>query len=478
VWPENAWTFSTPEAQGIDSVALGQAIETIRNEHIRVHSLFVERNGYAVLDAYFFPFADNETHDLASVTKSVTSTLVGIAQGENRIASLDQPISSLVHVPQAVNGDTRKERITLAQLLSMSSGLDCRGNPGENVLREMVESPHWAEFMLGRPLAYEPGSTFEYCGGSMHLVSAALTRATGQTALDLAQRNLFAPLGITQVTWPVDPDGVSHGFAGLELLPRDAAKLGHLWLHRGQWKDQQLVPADYMIAALTAHASVEAGVYYGYGMWLYPSHTPYDFEANGRGGQRITVVPEQNLVEVVTSGGADANRVAPLLAAAIRANRPLPPNPAGANWLAKMEKWAALPPAALPPQALPDWAPTIAGKTFLVSANPLGVHSLAFAFGAPSEAVVRFGFANGVVEDHAIGLDGVPRISVNTISGHHVALVGRWTGDGFDLDYDEIARIDDFRLHIVPDGEGLSIHLTEREGLADMMLAATPAVVQ
>src|ERR1700723_940522 len=176
VWPETSWTFSTPEAQGIDSEALAEAIEAIRNNNIPVHSLFVERNGYAVLDVYFFPFADNETHDLASVTKSVTSTLVGIAQGQHRLARLDQPIVSLLPVNQTAAADPRQQRITLANLLSMTSGLDCRGNPAENVLGEMEQSPHWADFMLARPQAFDPGTTFEYCGGSMHVVSAALSR--------------------------------------------------------------------------------------------------------------------------------------------------------------------------------------------------------------------------------------------------------------------------------------------------------------
>ena len=477
MWPETSWTFSTPEAQGIDSEALAEAIEAIRNNNIPVHSLFVERNGYAVLDVYFFPFADNETHDLASVTKSVTSTLVGIAQGQHRLGSLDQPIVSLLPVTQTAVADPRKQRITLANLLSMTSGLDCRGNPAENVLGEMEQSPHWADFMLARPQAFDPGTTFEYCGGSMHVVSAALSRAVGESAFDLAHQFLFAPLAITQAVWPVDPDGVSYGFAGLELQPRDAAKLGHLWLHRGLWKDQQLVPNDYMDAALTPRASVQPGVQYGYGMWLYPSHASYDFQANGRGGQRITVVPEQNLVEVATAGGVDENRIAPLLAEAVKANRPLPPNPVGVAWLAKIVAWAALPPVAYAPQAAPQWLSALAGKTWLVSANPLGFHSLSLAFGTSGEGVMRFGFANGNVEDHPFGFDGVPRMSVNRASGHRVALLGRWSDNAFDLDYDEIARINAYRLHIVPVDNGLSIRITERSGLADITLTATLAAV-
>ena len=119
----------------------------------------------------------------------------------------------------------------------------------------------------------------------------------------------------------------------------------------------------------------------------------------------------------------------------------------------------------------------LAGKTWLLGANPLGVHSLSLAFGMSGEGVIRFGFANGTVEDHPFGLDGVPRISVNRASGHRVALVARCSDTAFDLDYDEIARINDYRLHIVPADNGLSIHITERSGLADITLTAMPAAV-
>ena len=180
----------------------------------------------------------------------------------------------------------------------------------------------------------------------------------------------------------------------------------------------------------------------------------------------------------MTSGGADANRVAPLLADAVKANRPLPANPVADAWLASIVAWAALPPVPYAPAVAPQWASTIAGKSWLVSANPLGLRSLSLAFGTSGEGVIRFGFASGTIEDHPFGLDGVPRISVNTATGHRVALVGRWSDNAFDLDYDEIARINDYRLHFVPDANGLSIRITERTGLADITLTATQAATQ
>lgn len=472
IWPTAGWQSATPESQGVDSNALAYAIETIRARHLPVHSLFVERNGYVVLDATFFPYHADETHDLASVTKSVVSTLVGIAQRDQRIGDLDQPVSTFLP-RENLGADPAKSRITLANLLSMTSGLDCRAPAGVNLLREMEQSPDWITFTWNLPQTWAPGSMFAYCAGNMHIVSAALTQATGESAFALAGAELFAPLGITQARWATDLYGNSHGFADLELAPRDAARLGYLWLHYGRWETQQIVPAEYLRQALTGHASVQAGIQYGYGFWLYPGHAPYDFEANGRGGQRITVIPSQKTVEVVTSGGVDANTIAPLLAAAIYPT-PLEPDPQGDARLASDITAAATPPDPVAPNIVPAWAASISGRTYAVSDNELRLRTIRLSFSNPYQASVQFAFASGVTTEYPVGLDGVPRLSLDAPSGHRVAMTGYWRQNAFDLDYNTVALIDDYQLHIVPAPDGLSIHLSDRDGPANATLTAVP----
>jgi CubicO group peptidase (beta-lactamase class C family) len=472
LWPTKGWLKSTPEAQGIDSAALADAIETLRTKNVPIHSLLIERNGRIVVDAYFFPFADNEPHDVASITKSVTSTLVGIAAGEHAVIDVNEPVASLL--PGWAVADPRKAQITLAQLLSMTSGLDCSApDQGRSPLAQMETSPHWATYMLNRPISSDPGSRFEYCGGSMHIVSASLTRATGRSALDFGRETLFAPLGITDVVWPADPDGISHGFADLRLEPRDLARLGYLWLHDGRWDSVQVVPSAYLEAALAPHANVQPGVQYGYGMWLYPGHTPYDFEANGRGGQRIVVVPQLNTVVVITGGGMDANEVMSLIARAFVSDKALAANTLGEARLETAISLAAAAPVSGAAPALPDIARILAANSWFLPPNPLGVQSMTFNFPSPGQGSVHFGFADGTGEDHSIGLDGSPRLSRNTQSGLPVAVTGRWTVGSFELQYDEIARINAYRLVMTPALTGLSIHLTERSGLADVTMTAT-----
>jgi CubicO group peptidase (beta-lactamase class C family) len=470
-WPTLGWLSSTPEEQGVDSGALADAIDALKARNIPIHSLLIERNGHIVLDAYFYPFADHEPHDVASITKSVTSSLVGIAMAEHAPIDVNAPILSLL--PGEPATDPRKTQITLGHLLSMTSGLDCDADQGISVLAQMESSAHWTSYMMNRPVVAGAGNRFEYCGGSMHVVSAALTRATGRSAFDLAREKLFAPLGIADVFWPADPEGVSYGFADLRLEPRDLAKLGYLWLHDGNWDGRQIIPAAYLEAALAPHANVQPGIQYGYGMWLYPGHAPYDFEANGRGGQRITVVPGLNAVIVLTGGGMDANDVAPFIATAFVSTGVLPPNTGGDERLAAAVARVAAPPLCVTAPPLPGMAASLAGQTWFLPPNPMGVESLSFNFPSASEASVRFGFSNGAAEDHAIGLDGSPRLSRNLQTGLPVAVSGKWSGNGFELDYDEIARINAYKLVLTPAPFGISVHLTERSGLADMTMLAS-----
>jgi CubicO group peptidase (beta-lactamase class C family) len=344
-WPTPAWQTSTPEAQGIDSAVLAQALETIRAERIPVHSLLIERHGHVVLDSYFYPYTPDEPHNVYSVTKSVTATLIGIAMREHQLDDVNAPVFSLL--PER-SDDTRKAHLTLAHLLSMTSGLDCNAQGGRNLLQQMMATRNWPQFVLDRPLTAEPGSTFEYCGGNAELVSAVLTQRTGVSASDYAQRELFAPLGITHAVWPTASDHVSHGWSDLRLTPRDMAKLGYLWLHHGRWEDRQIVAENYLAEALTPHANVQPGIDYGYGLWLYPQHTPADFEANGTGGQRITVIPSLDMVEVVTGGGLDANAVAALIAGAPKSEAALSDNPAAEARLEALVHEAALAPGETP----------------------------------------------------------------------------------------------------------------------------------
>lgn len=464
-WPTEGWQSATPESQGMDSPTLATAFDYIRQNHVSIHSLLIARNGKILLDASFYPFRDGQLHDLASVTKSVTCTLIGIAIGKNKLKGLRQPVLPLFPGRTAANRNTRKEQMTIEDLLTMTSGLDCSNKQHEITLRQMRLSKDWIQFMLDLPMAAVSGRKFEYCSGGMHLLSAILTQATGANALEFARSELFEPLGIHTSAWPADPDNNSYGWGDLHLLPRDMAKIGYLWLNQGRWKDRQLIPADWMRAASQVHSQAEWGTSYGYGLWVYPDRNPPIFEGLGRGGQRISVVPAKNLVVVFTGGGFEPGDIGTIIGQSIKSDTPLPENPTAFAALQAASRSAAQPPATQPVPVLPEISKSISGKAYALSDNDLGLKSLSLAFSKPSEATIILKFSDGRTEEKPIGLDGVPRQSPGSFD-LPVFLQGSWEGsDTFVLDYDEAANINAYRFRMTFKNNSMSGEITERTGL-------------
>ncbi len=467
-WPTHGWRRSSPEAQGMDSKVLSEALEYIRQEKIPIHSLTIVRNGYIVLDAYFFPFQDNQLHDLASVTKSVTSTLIGIAIGRHELSGVSQRVLPIFDGRPIANRDLRKDRMTIEDLLTMRSGLDCHVEHGEVTLSKMMSSPDWIQFMLDLPMIADSGSRFEYCSGGMHLLSGVVTRSTGANALVFARRELFGPLGIAHAAWPADRQGVSHGWGDLHLQPRDMAKIGYLWLHGGRWENRQLIPAEWMRDAVQVHShpGFSRGQEYGYGIWVYPDRTPPEFEGLGRGGQRISVVPAKNLVVVFTGWEFEPGDIGKFIGRAVKSDKPLPEDPEGAARLATAMREATRPPVAGPVPPAPPLAKLISGRTYVLDANPLDLRSFALGFRGDAEAQLQLEVGGRRDGPWPVGLDGVPRVSSNGRFGLPVALEGVWESDSvFALDYNEVGNINRYRFRMTFVSNGVTVEFSERSGV-------------
>src|SRR6266568_197131 len=188
------WRTATPEEVGIDSVPLVEMFDFVREQQIPVHSIQFVRRGRLVLDAYFYPYDGRTRHDVASVTKSVTSTLVGLAIERGYIPDVQQPVLSFFPGSGIAGLDARKRRQTLEHLLTMQSGWDCGaplGAPNINAdatLANMRRSDDWAQFALGLPMGSEPGTRFLYCNANCHVLSTLITRVTGANALAFTRR--------------------------------------------------------------------------------------------------------------------------------------------------------------------------------------------------------------------------------------------------------------------------------------------------
>jgi CubicO group peptidase (beta-lactamase class C family) len=302
-WPTADWRTSSPEDQGMDSQKLTAMLDEIKEKHLNLHSLLIIRNGYLVSETYFESYQPNTRHPLYSVTKSFVATLIGIALDKGFINGTDQRIVDFFPERTFANLDQQKAAMTLEDTLTMRTGLDWQ--EGDPAYRAMYVSPDWVKYVLDEPMTTLPGNQFNYCSGCSHLLSAIVRQTTKMNPRDFAEQYLFKPLGITNVRWDTDAEGTPIGGWGLQLTPRDMAKLGYLYLRKGQWEGQQIVSAQWVENATRTHTETGGDLGYGYQWWTYPSLAAYT--ALGRDGQTIFVIPELDLVIVTTAeiGGHD-----------------------------------------------------------------------------------------------------------------------------------------------------------------------------
>ncbi len=259
---------------------------------------------------YFLPGAETEPHDVMSVTKSVTSLLIGIAIDKGFIPSVDVPIDGYIR-PLVNDLDSAKGRITLRQLLTMSCGLEWYEIPGPSEFMDWYNAPDQLLYILNKPFVSVPGEQFNYSDGAAHLVSVVLSQAVNMTANDFAQRYLFSPIGIGVRNWTTDNRGFNYGGVRLFLLPEDMLKIGKLVLNKGIWDNRTVIPAEWIDQStgfqISTNNIIPYGSGYGYYWWRSSANDLNFFYANGHGGQFIVTVPDLNLIVAATTNWSGLN---------------------------------------------------------------------------------------------------------------------------------------------------------------------------
>jgi CubicO group peptidase (beta-lactamase class C family)/predicted alpha/beta superfamily hydrolase len=305
------WPISTPEKQQLDPEPLAELVSLIREgrRYPRLHSLLVIRHGYLVVEEYFGRFQGDTLHTLQSVTKSFTSALVGIAISRGEFKGVDEKILDFFpDMTGIANLDERKESIRLKDLLTMRSGTDYNENGPDSPHFQLNRLPRgWDKFYLDRPMLRMPGTHFLYDSGGVILMSAMLKKRTGMHADQYAEKYLFKPLQIDQKFWFRNQESHPHTGGGLNLKPRDTAKFGLLYLQKGRWGGEQIVPEAWVKESSIKRVDFGATsqtIGYGYLWWMLRpdpdgNGKDYIYAAMGFRAQYIFVIPEHDMVVVV-----------------------------------------------------------------------------------------------------------------------------------------------------------------------------------
>jgi CubicO group peptidase (beta-lactamase class C family) len=299
---------------------MGEAL--VAGRYPDVHGVLIAHRGRLVFEEYFYEYDAKTPHALRSATKSVVSALLGLAIAKGHLKDVRQPVLPFFaeEYPQIANVTDAKRRITIADLLTNSSGLDCddwnQASPGNE--SRMGYSEDWVKFTLDLPMRDEPGMTSSYCSGGVIVLGRLVEKVSGKPLEAFAREYLFEPLGIRTFEWRFDPDRSSiNTFCQLSLTPRDMVKIGLLYMNGGTWNGRQVLPADWVKTSIARHTSL-GGTDYGYLWWRpyleVPGGRHHGIMATGNGGQKIFLWPALDLVVVMTGGNYNTQSPANALA--------------------------------------------------------------------------------------------------------------------------------------------------------------------
>lgn len=327
---DDGWTTTRADDAGLNEAALEQLVQRIagldpaERQPKLIHSLLIARKGKLVLEEYFFGHQRASLHDLRSAGKTFSSVMLGAVMQEGRKISADSRIVKLLNVTPA-NPSPMKDKITLAHLMTHTSGLACNDNdetsPGNEDVMQSQPLGNWVAYAIDLPMQHAPGKRYAYCSAGMNLVGGGLSAATGEWLPALFDRTVARPLQFGAYAWNLAPNGDGYLGGGARLRPRDLLKVGQLYLNGGTWNGTRVVSADWVARSTAPIVPINEATtgldkdalqntYFG-GVDGYAWHTftinaggrSYrEYEAGGNGGQLLMVVPELELAVVMTGG--------------------------------------------------------------------------------------------------------------------------------------------------------------------------------
>ncbi len=378
---------STPESQGVPSSAIQAFVESVEKAGLELHSLMLLRHGRVIAEGWRYPYAADHPHAMHSLSKSFTSTAIGIAVDEGRL-TVDDPVLTYFpdDAPKRPSADLKAMQVR--HLLSMSTGHD---QDTTGYMRGRKDA-NWARAFLARPVVYEPGTHFLYNTGATYMLSAILQKLTGCTLLEYLGPRLFDPLGIEGATWEVCPRGVNTGGFGLSIKTEDIARFGQLYLQRGAWQSRQLVSKAWVAEATKKQIDngddpdSDWAQGYGYQFWRC-RHNAY--RGDGAFGQYCVVLPQQDAVLAITGAVNDMQAVLDLAWTHLlpaMSRYPLPADEEADAALRHKLTGLKLP---LPKgQPNPALAARITGDAYVFATNRTGIEAVRLNFEGPIARVM------------------------------------------------------------------------------------------
>ncbi|MES2736881.1 MAG: serine hydrolase [Verrucomicrobiota bacterium] len=373
--PRNA-----PANKGVSSEAILHFLEAVEKQGFELHSFMMLRHGEVIAEAWWDPYGPDFIHTMYSMSKSFTSTAVGLAVAEGKLSVEDKVVSFFPDdLPATVSENLAALRVK--DLLTMSVGNE------KEPTQTVVKSENWVRTFLAQPISHKPGTVFMYNSAATYMCSAIVQKVTGQKILDYLTPRLFVPLGIAGMTWESCPKGINTGGWGLSVQTEALAKFGQLYLQKGEWKGQRILPAAWVAEATAFHiqqpgddrpdrpkANNDWLQGYGYQFWrCQHGH----FRGDGAFGQFTIVLPEQEAVIVMTSENKNMQgqldlvweHLLPAMSGA---------SPATDAALVTKAKSLNLPPAKGSAES-PNME-RVSGKVFTLAENPMGLTAATFVF--------------------------------------------------------------------------------------------------
>jgi CubicO group peptidase (beta-lactamase class C family) len=414
---------SSPEAEGVSSAALLAFVEATDKNIDSMNSFMLLRHGHVVAEGWWAPYNAESPHSLYSLSKSFTSTAVGLAISEGKLSLSDEVLKFFPEDAPAEPSNNLKA-MRVSDLLRMSTG--------HQTEPPRTSNQPWTKSFLSHPVPFKPGTHFLYNTSATYMLSAIVQKATGMTVLDYLRPRLFEPLRIDHPTWEASPQGISAGGFGLSIRTKDIANFGQLYLQKGKWQGKQLVPETWVEAATARQTSNgsnpksdwEQG--YGYQFWRCRNGA---YRGDGAFGQYCIVFPEQDAVIAITSGVKDMQAVLNLvwdkLLPAMK-SAAMPEDEASRQ---KLE--AALKGLSLHPQEGSGSAAKVSGKKYVFPANERKLESLTLESVGKDGDVTILAKIDGVERriNCSRGAWQKGKFAWGPLPEQPAAASGAWTGD-------------------------------------------------